>query len=147
MSQHNYDDKKKGKVLQQLEPKRKSFKGNFFKETCKYCKKYGYKVDDCYFLKKKLEKQGTFIALACFESNVIDVPSNTWSLDSCATIRVLNSLQGFTSLRKPSDIQVKVVMVNGARVPVVEIRVASLILPSEHFNFEIKSVCFSIRQM
>ncbi|WJX43588.1 hypothetical protein P8452_30663 [Trifolium repens] len=50
-------DKKKGKALQIYEPKKKSFKVKF-KGNCKYCKKFGHKVDDCYALKKKLEKQG-----------------------------------------------------------------------------------------
>jgi hypothetical protein len=117
--------------LQIYEPKKKSFKVKF-KGNCKYCKKYGHKVDDCYSLKKKLEKQGTLLALACFESNIVDVPSDTWWLDSGATIHVVNSLQGFTSLRKPSDTEAKVIVGDGARVPVLEIGVVSLLLPYGH---------------
>lgn len=33
-------------------------------------------------LQGKLEKQCTLLALACFESNIVDVPSDTWWLDS-----------------------------------------------------------------
>lgn len=32
-------------------------------------------------LQGKLEKQCTLLALACFESNIVDVPSDTWWLD------------------------------------------------------------------
>jgi len=48
---HHSHDKKRGNVVEHLEPKKKSFK---YKGECKYCKKYGHKVDDCYFLKRKL---------------------------------------------------------------------------------------------
>jgi len=115
--------------VEHLEPKKKSFK---YKGECKYCKKFGHKVDDCYFLKRKLEKEGTLLALALFESNIVDVPLDTWWLDSGATIHVVNSLQGFASLRKPSDAEAKVIVGDGARVPVLEIGVNSLFLPSGH---------------
>jgi len=72
-----------------LEPKKKYFKG-----ICAYCKKFGHKLAYCYILKKKnADKEGILLyALACFESNVIDVPPNSWWLDSGATIHVVNSL-------------------------------------------------------
>jgi hypothetical protein len=40
----------------------------------------------------KLEKQCPLLALACFESNIVDVPYDTWWLDLGATIHVVNSL-------------------------------------------------------
>jgi len=118
-----------GKALVVLEPKKKYFKGN-----CAYCKKFGHKLADCYILKKKnADKEGILLyALACFESNVIDVPPNSWWLDSGATIHVVNSLQGFTSLRKPSDVESKIIMGDGARALVEDIGVVSLNLPSGH---------------
>lgn len=42
-----------GKAPEHLQPKKNIYKGN-----CKYCKKPGHKVDDCYRLKKKLEREG-----------------------------------------------------------------------------------------
>ena len=89
-------------------------------------------MSDCYFLKKKEEKQGTFLVLACFESNIVDVPPNTWWFDSGATIHVVNSLQGFTSLRKLSEAESKIVVGDGARVDVMDIGVVSLLLHSGH---------------
>ena len=118
-----------GKASVVLEPKNKYFKGN-----CAYCKKFGHKLDDCHILKKKnADKEGILLyALACFESNVIDVSPNSWWLDSGATIHVVNSLQGFTSLRKPSDVESKIIMGDGVRAPVEDIGVVSLNLPSGH---------------
>jgi len=57
-----------------LEPKKKYFKANYA-----YCKKFGHKLVDCYILEKKnVDKEGILLyALACFESNVIDVPPNS----------------------------------------------------------------------
>jgi len=113
-----------GKASVILDPKKKYFKGN-----CAYCKKFGHKLADCYILKKKhVDKEGILLyALACFESNVIDVPPNSWWLDSGATIDVVNSLQGFISLRKLSDVESKIIMGDEARALVV-----SLNLPSGH---------------
>jgi len=44
----------------------------------------------------------------------------------------VNSLQGFTSLRKPSDVESKIIMGDGARAPIEDIGVVSLNLPSGH---------------
>ena len=38
----------------------------------------------------------------CFESNIIDVPSNTWWLDSGATIHACNSMQAMINRRSPT---------------------------------------------
>ena len=121
------DKRKGGKSTQLLEPKKKSFKG-----SCKYCKKYGHKLEDCFILKKKREKEGISSALVCFESNMVDVPLNTWWLDSGATIHVVNSLQGFRSLRKPSKAESEIIVGDGARVAVKDVGMVALNLPSGH---------------
>ena len=41
----------------------------------------------------------------CFESNVIDVPSDTWWLDSCAIIHVYNFVQAMISRRSPTSLE------------------------------------------
>ncbi|RDX62132.1 hypothetical protein CR513_59564, partial [Mucuna pruriens] len=109
----HYGKKKAGKVVQHLEPKKKFFKGN-----CKCCEKYDHKMDDCYILKKKYERRGKLLVLTCFESNVINVPPNSWWLD----LR-------FTSLRKPSDVESKIILGDGVGVPIIDIRVVTLCLP------------------
>ena len=47
-----------------------------------------------------LEKnKGHPLAMVCFESNLVDIPSNTWCLATNATIHVTNKLQEFTARR------------------------------------------------
>ena len=41
----------------------------------------------------------------CFESNVIDVPFDTWWLDSGATIHASNSMQVVTTKRSPTILE------------------------------------------
>ena len=58
----------------------------------------GHKQPMCYRFKSWLErkkKKGNPLTLVCFESNLVDIPSNTWWLDTSATIHVTNSLQEF----------------------------------------------------
>jgi len=57
---------------------------------------------DCEKFKAWLEKKGNSISLVCYESNLVDVGSNTWWIDSGATIHISNSLQGFQNQRKPT---------------------------------------------
>ena len=38
------------------------------------------------------EKKGNFLSLVCYETNLTEVPSNTWWLDSIATIHVSNTM-------------------------------------------------------
>ena len=63
---------------------------------------------------------------------MVDVPLNTWWLDSGATIHVVNSLQGFRSLRKPSKAELEIIVGDGARVAVKDVGMVSLNLPSGH---------------
>ena len=43
--------------------------------VCQFCK-------DCLKRKDWFEKKGTFSAFVCFKSNLVEVPNNTWWLDS-----------------------------------------------------------------
>ncbi|RDX82012.1 hypothetical protein CR513_37253, partial [Mucuna pruriens] len=52
--------------------------------------------------------------------------------DSSTIIHVVISLQIFTSLRKPSDVEFKIIMGDGAKVTVIDIRVVTLCLPYRH---------------
>ena len=54
----------------------------------------------------------------CFESNIIDVPSDTWWLDSGATIHACNSIQVVICRRSPTSLEQYVYMGNGIRVQV-----------------------------
>ena len=53
----------------------------------------------------------------CFESNVIDVSSNTWWLDSSATIHPCNSMQAVISRISPTSLEQYVYMCNALKIP------------------------------
>ena len=61
----------------------------YFNGSCGYCNKVGHKKIDCWHLKGKQEKKGNILMI---ETNIIDVPMNSWWLDTEATIHVTNSL-------------------------------------------------------
>ena len=52
------------------------------------------------------------------ETNIIDVPMNTWWLDTRATIHVINSLQGMISQRGPTKLEQVVYMGDSSRAKV-----------------------------
>jgi hypothetical protein len=56
--------------------------------------------------------------LVCFESSMVDVPSDTWWLDIGANINVTNSLQKLQSTRKLSNGELKLNMGNSVKVEV-----------------------------
>ena len=83
--ERSYHGKKKGNTKDNhLKPKKAQFKGN-----CRFCKKYGHKKADCFKFKNWVEKKKcTLLAVVCFESKIINILSNTWWLDTDATIHV-----------------------------------------------------------
>ncbi|CAL2278114.1 unnamed protein product [Prunus armeniaca] len=89
---------------------------------CFFCKKAGHMKRDCRKYKKWLEKKkgkgNNNLILVCFESNLVNFSSDSWWLDSGASIHVANSLQEFTSKRLPSKDEVKVFVGNGEEVQV-----------------------------
>ena len=54
---------------------------------------------DCPKRKSWFEKKGMNYVYVCFESNLIEVPNNTWWLDSSATTHVSHVTQGFLSIQ------------------------------------------------
>ena len=102
-----------GTTLASNAPKNEGFKGK-----CNYCQKFGHKMADCRKLKAKQEKKGNLLVKVCLESNVVDVPSNTWWLDTGATIHVTNSLQEMIKRRKPTSVEQHVYMGDGTRTKV-----------------------------
>jgi hypothetical protein len=74
-------------------------------DRCHFCNKPGHFQADCAKRKSWFEKKGKPLALVCFESNYVEVPSNTWWLDSGSNVHVSNSMQGFLTTRtiKPNE--------------------------------------------
>jgi hypothetical protein len=85
--------------------------------------------------------------MVCLESNIIDVPSNTWWLDTGATIHVTNSLQAVTSRRRPSRLEEYVYMGDNTKVRVEFFGTVNLQLNTGHF-LELHDVAYlpSIRR-
>ena len=55
---------------------------------------------DCSKIQKWLEKKGNSISFVCYESNMVDVNHNTWSIDFGSTFHISSTLQGMQNLRK-----------------------------------------------
>ena len=83
----------------------------------------------------------------CFESNVIDVSSDTWWLDSGATIHACNSMQSVVNIRSLTSLEQYVYMGDGTRVQVDFLGVVRLQLNTRYF-LEFQDVAFmpSIRR-
>ena len=52
------------------------------------------------WLEKNKNKGNKELALVSFESNLVDVPSNSWWLDKGASIHIAHNVQEFTKRRE-----------------------------------------------
>ena len=71
----------------------------------------------------------------CFESNIIDVSSNTWRLDSGATIHACNYVQVMISKRSPTSQEQYMFIGDNTSVRVAFLGVVRLHLSIEIFFF------------
>ena len=101
---------------------------------CYHCNKKGHKMADCFkfknWLEKKNKEQGMLSAYVCFEYNLVNVPLDSWWLDSGATVHVETSLQRIRNLRKPSEKESKLKVGSDIRIDVEHIGIAILELDS-----------------
>ncbi|RVW59994.1 hypothetical protein CK203_083421 [Vitis vinifera] len=88
---------KKGK--QQIPPKSDIKKD----EKCFFCKKKGHVKKKCLKFQNLLEKKGNPTSFVCYESNMVNINTNTWWIDSGSTIHISNSLQGMAKPKEASD--------------------------------------------
>ncbi|KAG2725088.1 hypothetical protein I3760_01G050000 [Carya illinoinensis] len=119
-------------------PKKEVFKGK-----CNFCHLFGHRRIDCKKFMALLDKKGTCLQLVCFESNLVDAPSDIWWLDTGATIHTTNSLQELRNNIRTIDTELVVNMDNGVKVKVEHIGTVRLILTSKHKS----NLCFCFRQM
>jgi len=77
-----------------LQIQKKVSKGNNYK----FCGKYGHFQKDCLKRKSWFKNKGEPDAHVCFESNLTEVPHNTWWIDFGCTTRVSNTMQGFLTI-------------------------------------------------
>ena len=76
------------------------------KEGCHFCGKPGHFQKDCIGFLRCLNKKGNYFITFVDKSLYVDYATNTWWIDSGATVHVANSLQGFATkmtLRKPRE--------------------------------------------
>ncbi|CAL2230513.1 unnamed protein product [Prunus armeniaca] len=92
--------------------------------------KEGHMKKNCNNYKKWFEKNKNKgkeeLALVSFESNLVDVPSNSWWLDTSTSIHIAHNVQEFTRSREPRKHEVKVFVGNGEQVDVEAIGVVQL---------------------
>ena len=69
-------------------------------------------------------------AHVCFESNLVNVPLDSWSLDSGAIVHVATSLSGIRNLRKPSKKESKLKVGSDIGIDVEHIGIVVLELDS-----------------
>lgn len=119
---HNIKEKKTINVIQATDEnsskKEKSI--GIKKLKCYFCKMTGHMKKECRKYKRCLEQKqarGNDISI-CLESTLVDIFSDSWWLDSGATVHVSNSLQGFTTKRVPTKDEIKVYVGNGIQVKV-----------------------------
>ncbi|WZZ65153.1 hypothetical protein YC2023_076523 [Brassica napus] len=95
--------------------------------------KGGHIKKDCPKYHAWRAKKGMFLALVCSEMNLIEVPRNTWWLDSGATTNISVSLQGCLSYRTPNDAERRIHVANGSPMHVEAIAHFRLFFVSGHF--------------
>ena len=84
----------------------------------------------------------------CFESNIVDLSSDTWWLNSGVTIHACNSMQVVISRRSPTSLEQYVYMGDGTRVQIDILGVFRLQLSTENI-LELRDVAYipSIRRI
>ncbi|KAG8382445.1 hypothetical protein BUALT_Bualt05G0078000 [Buddleja alternifolia] len=97
---------------------------------CHFCKREGHYQKDCPKRKAWFEKKGTFNVYVCFESNLSEVPSNTWWLDSGATTHVSNMMQGFLTIQSIDPSKNFLFMGNRMKAPIEGIGTYRVVLDS-----------------
>ena len=89
-------------------------------------------MKECSKRKAWFEKKGKKFSFVCYESNLAEVPSNTWWIDSGATTHITNDMQGYLSTRKPKESERFVYMGNRLKAEVVAVGTYRLILETGH---------------
>ncbi|KAK2988306.1 hypothetical protein RJ640_011977 [Escallonia rubra] len=103
---------------------------------CHFCKDKGHMRKECHKFREWLEKKGNLSICVCYESYTIDAPLNTWWVDTCATVHITNSLQGFLSVKKLNKGDCNVLVENGEKAQVGAVGTLRLVLESG-FNLDL----------
>ncbi|KAG7564293.1 Integrase catalytic core [Arabidopsis suecica] len=119
----------------QANPKKKA-KKNY---RCNFCKKVGHFQKDCTKRREWFEKKdNTMGSVSFFESNLTNVSSKAWWIDSGANVHVTNSVQGFLTIQTINSSENYLLMGNRDKAPVEAIGTYRLIL-DEAFITEVET--------
>ncbi|KAA0061857.1 copia-like pol polyprotein [Cucumis melo var. makuwa] len=102
------------------------------KDKYRFCNKPGHYQKDCLKRKAWFENKGKHNALVCFESNLTEVPYNTWWIDSGCITHVFNKMQGFLTTRTTNPNERFIFMGNRVKVPVEAVGTYRLTLDTGH---------------
>ncbi|KAK9072512.1 hypothetical protein SSX86_008946 [Deinandra increscens subsp. villosa] len=127
----NSDNKEGSKVLKTNVGAASSARNSKGKIFCKFCRNNGHKQKDCSKFKEWLAKKGNHLYMI-IESLNINVPSNTWWVDSGSMVHVTNSTQGFLTIRKLERNQRTVRMGSGEALNVEAIGTVRLLMKTGH---------------
>ena len=112
---------------------------------CFFCKRPRHMKKACHKYKRWLEKQeakGNLQSFVCFESNLVDVLSNSWLLDTGCPVHVTNTLQGFLRKRTPNRNEVNVFVGDGTKVEVKAVGVVNLQLGRSSHCLELDDIVY-----
>lgn len=101
-------------------------------KKCFFCKKMGHFRKDCPRRKAWFDKKGKHQSFVCSELNLIEVPNNTWWLDSGATTHVSHIKQGFSTIQPIRGPEQYLFMGNRMKARIEGIGTYRLILDTGH---------------
>ena len=114
---------------------------NIAKMKCFFCKTKGHLRKDCQVFKDYLKSKGVEQINVCVESNLIEVPGNSWWFDTGCSVHITNSLEGFTTSKQTGFENYNVFVGDGTKVAVNAIGLVSLRL-SSGFILKLKDVLY-----
>ncbi|KAM1114412.1 hypothetical protein ACFX2B_046412 [Malus domestica] len=76
------------------------------KIRCHHCKTKGHYRKDCEIFKEWLRSKGRTDVYVCEETNLVDIPTNSWWFDTGASVHITNTLHGFKEQNKTNSFNV-----------------------------------------
>ena len=99
---------------------------------CYFCKKFEHYQRDCLIHKAWFKRKDKSSGFICFETNLVEVPYNTWWIDSNYTTYISNTMQRFFMIKSINPNENFVFMRNRVKTLVKAIRTYHLILDTKH---------------
>ncbi|KAB2605750.1 hypothetical protein D8674_005467 [Pyrus ussuriensis x Pyrus communis] len=111
------------------------------KLKCFWCKTKGHLKVNCKIFKDYVKSKEKEQVLVCVESNLCEVPVDSWWFDTGCSVHITNSLKGFQKQKEIGDTLYNVYVGEGTRVTVHSIGIVNLKLTSG-FVLKLKDVLY-----